>query len=385
MRLAIIASHPIQYYAPWFRLLARESGLQVRVFYLWDFGVNPRHDPGFQKKILWDIPLLDGYDHEFVPNTSRAPGTHHPGGLRNPDLIPRLQAWKPDAVLLMGFSWHSMRKVLLHRDFRQRIIIRGDSHDLARSPGLKSCLARLAARLLFRRARAFLYCGTLNHAYFKNRGVPDKRLFLCPHAIDQTRFQPNHADQEAAHSWRHSLGIPPDHRVILFAGKFEAKKDPLRLLEAFLQLNPEKTTLLFVGSGALEPALRAKASQHPCVKFHPPENQSAMPRIYQMADLFVLPSCGPGETWGLAVQESLACGVPVITSGHVGCTPDLVRSDVNGLIFSAGSTNGLVSALSHALSPGTLDRWKHACLPSLSKHNYHAAMDGLLKACRTLR
>lgn len=81
-KLAIITSHPIQYYAPWFRHLAGATDFSSRVFYLWDFGVNQQMDMGFKQLIQWDIPLLTGYDYEFVPNMSSNPGTHHFWGLK---------------------------------------------------------------------------------------------------------------------------------------------------------------------------------------------------------------------------------------------------------------------------------------------------------------
>ncbi len=82
-KLAIITSHPIQYNAPWFRQVAAQPGIDLKVFYLWDFGVKSRVDPGFKHAVTWDIPLLDGYAHEFVPNVSADPGTSHFTGLQN--------------------------------------------------------------------------------------------------------------------------------------------------------------------------------------------------------------------------------------------------------------------------------------------------------------
>lgn len=79
IKLAIITSHPIQYYAPWFRYLASAGDLQIKVFYLWNFGVTQQIDTGFQQALQWDIPLLDGYKYEFVPNVSYKPGVDHFG------------------------------------------------------------------------------------------------------------------------------------------------------------------------------------------------------------------------------------------------------------------------------------------------------------------
>ena len=105
IRLAVVVSHPIQYYAPWFALLAADPGLESKVFYLWDFGIAERHDKGFAQSVRWDLPLLEGYPSCFIPNRSPDPGTHHFGGLDNPKLVSVLLAWRPDAVLLFGYPF----------------------------------------------------------------------------------------------------------------------------------------------------------------------------------------------------------------------------------------------------------------------------------------
>ncbi len=55
-KLAIVATHPVQYYAPWFAHLAAELDVELRVFYLWDFGVATKRDPRFEVDIAWDVP-----------------------------------------------------------------------------------------------------------------------------------------------------------------------------------------------------------------------------------------------------------------------------------------------------------------------------------------
>ena len=70
-RLAIVLSHPVQYYSPWFRWLRANTALEFRVFYLWEAGVTAQPDPEFLTTFKWDVDLLSGYDSEFVPNTAR--------------------------------------------------------------------------------------------------------------------------------------------------------------------------------------------------------------------------------------------------------------------------------------------------------------------------
>lgn len=359
VRLAVVASHPVQYVAPWMAHLAQCPDLELKVFYLWDFGVVAREDPGFKQAFIWDLPLLEGYCSEFVPNASRHPGTESFGGLYNPSIVPVLRAWQPDVILLIGYAYRSHLQVLLSpRLWRVPMLLRGDSHDLARPGGLRTWASRQARRVLFRRFRGFLAVGRANADYFRNCGVSEDRIVFAPHAVDNDRFRGQAAavrDQAAA--WRLELGIPSSAFVFLFAGKLEDKKRPQDLLAAFsaLETPPSRpAVLLFVGSGALEARLRDAAGTRvgESIFFAPFQNQRRMPVVYAAGDLLVLPSLGPSETWGLAVNEAMNLGVPAIVSTHVGCGPDLVEEGRTGWTFPAGDVSALAATMRTALETG---------------------------------
>jgi glycosyltransferase involved in cell wall biosynthesis len=376
-RLAIISTHPIQYYAPWFRYLAA-AGLDLRVYYLWDFGVSDRVDPTFGVRVTWDVPLLDGYSHEFVPNRSRNPGTNHFWGIDNPQLLGRLAEFAPDAVLCIGYNYATFARLLLFHT-RYNLILRGDSHRLFPQTGWKARIKRAILERLFSRFSAFLYVGKANKEYYRIHGVTDDRLFFCPHAVDNARFlSERQKAYQSARAWRQELGIPVDHRVVLFAGKFERKKRPLDLLDAFKRASPKRATLLFVGNGPLEGELRKAATGHSNVFFAPFQNQTFMPRTYAAADLVVLPSFGSGETWGLSVNEAMCLGRPVIVSTHVGCAQDLVEPGVTGMMFEAGNVDALAGSINEALSdPDRLARWGWEAAERIQKYSYEQATSGL--------
>ncbi|HEV3436436.1 MAG TPA: glycosyltransferase family 4 protein [Gemmata sp.] len=384
-RLAIVTTHPVQYYAPWFRYLAATSSLDLRVYYLWDFGVIDRVDPTFGVRVKWDVPLLDGYPHEFVPNQSQRPGTDRFWGIDNPELPRRLVEFDPDATLCIGYNYATFARLLLSRS-RQPLILRGDSHRLVPRTDWKSRIKRTILARVFRRFSAFLYVGQANREYYRVHGVPDNNLFFCPHSVDNARFRGERAQAEpAAIAWRKELGIERDRQVILFAGKFEPKKRPLDLLNAFRQTAPERTALLFVGSGPLESELRRAAAGVPDTFFAPFQNQTQMPRTYAAADLVVLPSYGPGETWGLCVNEAMCMGRPVVVSSHVGCAQDLVEPGVTGLVFEAGRIDALAECLRVALSdPDRLSRWGEAASNRIQAYSYEQATVGLLACLRKL-
>jgi glycosyltransferase involved in cell wall biosynthesis len=343
-RLAIVSTHPIQYYAPIFQLLARSTGLQLRVFFTFSQTEHaPIADSGFGRTIVWDLPLLDGYDHEFVPNLARKPGTDHFWGLRNPQLRRSIETWGATAVLVFGWNSASHLQALLHFKGRVPVFFRGDSTLLDRGTAARRTARRVFLTWVYRHIDVAIAVGANNRDYFRWCGVPAGRIGFAPHAIDTKRFADATHDLQAAR-WRAELGIPRGARVILFAGKLIPKKAPQLLLEAFIR-SKGSAHLVFVGSGALESQLRGRAQGHDSVHFLPFQNQQLMPAVYRIGDVFALPSGGPGETWGLALNEAMACSRPVIASSKVGGARDLVISGSTGWMFEAGELDALTATL----------------------------------------
>ncbi|MEL7038525.1 MAG: glycosyltransferase family 4 protein [Cyanobacteria bacterium J06592_8] len=386
-KIAIIATHPIQYYAPWFRYLSQEKDLLVKVFYLWDFGTTQQVDQGFKQSIQWDIPLLSGYDYEFVPNRSSNPGTGHFWGLQNPSLVSAVKKFQPNTVFLTTYNYASIYHFILRwNSHKAPLIFRGDSHRILPKVGTKEWARRQFISLIYRQFSACLYVGKANYNYYSYHGVPAQNLFFSPHAVDNDRFisQTPEATQQAQ-LWKQELKIPEDHAVILFAGKFENKKRPLDLLQAFIQSNLPKVSLLLVGSGSLEHELRSQAANHPSIYFAPFQNQSQMPRTYAIADLVVLPSYGSWETWGLVINEAMCLSRPVIASNHVGCAQDLVHSNRNGLVFPAGNVSALADCLQQAFSNREqLQKWAEESRKIIRNYSYIQATQGLKDATHYL-
>ncbi|WP_374951540.1 glycosyltransferase family 4 protein [Mucilaginibacter sp.] len=346
-KLAIIVSHPVQYYAPVFRLLTSRGLVNLRVFYTWGEKAVTKHDPGFSKTFAWDIPLLDGYAYEWVINTAADPGSHHFNGIVNPKLIASIDRFAPDALLVFGWAYRSHLRVLCHYHGRIPIYFRGDSTLLDESGSvIKRQLKTFWLKWVYRHIDHAFFVGTNNKAYFRKYGLQETQLSFAPHAVDNERF--GKFAGEAVKKIRDAAGVPEDNILILFAGKFENKKSPELLMDAFLTLSGNNCHLLFAGSGPLETLLRQKATGKQHIKFMDFQNQSGMPALYQACDVFCLPSGGPAETWGLAVNEAMACGKPVVVSNKVGCAADLVTV-ANGGVFESGSTASLLNIFNNLL------------------------------------
>jgi glycosyltransferase involved in cell wall biosynthesis len=349
MRLAIVTTHPIQYYAPIFKLLSKRGKIAIKVFYTWgESGFTNKFDPGFGKIIEWDVPLLDGYEYEFLENIANDKGSHHFNGIVNPDIINTIEKWKADAVLVIGWNFRSHLKVMRYFKKKIPVFFRGDSTLLDEKPGsfLKNIIRKVILTWVYKHVDKALYVGTNNKLYYKKFGLRESQLICAPHAIDNERFTSN-IDEYKKHAaeWRKGLNISSDAIVFLFVGKLESKKDPLLLLNAFNEAKIGNSNLIFVGNGELEHELKQKASANKKVHFIDFQNQKNIPVIYYMSDVLILPSKGPGETWGLALNEAMACGKPVIASDKCGGAADLIKNGNNGYIFKAGDEQNLSDKL----------------------------------------
>jgi hypothetical protein len=118
IKLAIVSTHPIQYYSPWFRHLAegqavesgrreagrKREGFDFEVFYAHRQTAKGQADAGFGVEFEWDVPVLEGYTYQFLKNVSKRPGLDWFGGCDCPEIGEILVRERFTHVLLIG--WH---------------------------------------------------------------------------------------------------------------------------------------------------------------------------------------------------------------------------------------------------------------------------------------
>lgn len=340
-KLAVITTHPIQYYAPVFRRLAKNAKIQVKVFYTWEKGAE-NFDKGFGKQVTWDIPLLEGYEHEFVSNN----GSYRKDfrGVINPKLISAITQFNPDAVLVYGWNYRSHLRAMRYFKGKKAVLFRGDSTLLKEQPGLRKILRRRFLNWVYSYVDFALYVGTNNKEYFRVHGVKENELRFVPHSIDNGRFSENEATQQAAaNKLLQSLNITDNAVRVLYVGKLQHTKNVELLADVFTNPAFNDMRLIFVGDGDQKEMLLEKAKGCDNIHFLPFQNQSMMPAVYRMGDLFCLPS--RGETWGLSVNEAMACGCAILVSDQVGSAVDLVQNEKNGFIFQSGNAASLHDCL----------------------------------------
>lgn len=380
-RLAIVSTHPIQYYAPLFKRLSQSSQVQCRVFFTWSqSGAGTVRDPGFDRSIRWDIPLLEGYEFEFVRNIAARPGTHHFWGTRNPGLNSAIEKWGAQAVLVFGWSLASHLSALRYFKGRIPVLFRGDSTLLNPRSRWRKLARQAFLRWVYGHIDVAMAVGSNNRDYYRWCGVPADRVAFAPHAVDSARFSDlNGEHEERAARWRSELRIPDTARTLLYAGKFIPEKDSMLLLEAFLD-SAADAHLVLVGNGPLEPELRARARGCRNIHFLPFQNQQAMPAVYRLGQVFALTS--RSETWGLALNEAMASGRPVIASDRVGGARDLIEANVTGWTFESGNRRQLAEVIRTAMrqEPAQLKKMGDAALELIGRWSIAAAADGIERA-----
>jgi len=386
-RLAIITTHPIQYNAPLFRLLAKSASVQPKVFYTWgQSSVGAKYDPGFGREIEWDIPMLEGYEYSFVKNTARHPGTHHFNGLINPGLKREIEEWKPDAIMIFGWNFKSHLQSMRYFHGKVPILFRGDSTLLDERPGMRKLLRQVFLRWVYRFVDYALYVGQNNKAYFLRHGLKDHQLFFAPHAIDNQRFsEPGDLYDRQAEDWRTELNIKNDDLTILFVGKLEPKKNPSFLLQILKNIVSDRLKIIVVGNGILQEELKRATAGDPRIIFLDFQNQSKMPVIYRLGEVFILPSKGPGETWGLAANEAMACGRALILSEKVGCAADLIKENGNGIFFDLAEPRKCFEFINNLLQSKELLKSMQACSKEyITGYSFEHIISTIEKVCDQL-
>jgi glycosyltransferase involved in cell wall biosynthesis len=390
VRLTAVLTHPIQYYAPWFRdLHAHAPDLALTVVYATQ-PTPAQQGVGFDRAFEWDVPLTDGY--RSITVRAAEPGDRIDSGrftgLDAPAIGGVIAGTDPDVVMITG--WYSLSLVRALLACRRRgipTLYRGDSHLSSGPSRWTRPLWALKTWLLLRQFDGYLSPGRRVDEYLRRFGAPDYRIFRVPHAVDIELFATTAAQYQepaARIAARARWGIAPHAFVPLFAGKLVDTKHPLDLVRAAATLGAG-VSVLVAGSGPLEAEMRAEAERRGVdLKIMGFVNQTELGQAYAIADCLVLPS-NFAETWGLVVNEALATGLPVVLSDEVGCVPDLLSEGETGYVYPRGNVVELSAALA-ALRQRKAQGydWSSACRAIVRAYDIKAMTAGLVRACRSV-
>ncbi len=317
MKLVYLASHPIQYHAPLFRALARQCDFEAWFAHRQD--AAGQSAAGYGTAFEWDVELLGGYRHRFLPNVAAKPSVGSFDGCNTPEVADWLAHTRPQALVVGGWNLRSYwQAIAAAKRLRIAVFARSDSRSLPGDGRWRRLLRQIVHRPLLRSLDGFLAAGEHANTYLRALGIPSRRIHIVPHTVDVARFAAGIPLRAAT---RTALEAG-DRRVVLFVGRLVLGKRVDMLIEALRGMSGHNVVLWIVGDGPQSAVLQAQAATAGiAVRFLGFRNQSELPAVYAAADLLVLPS--DSETWGLVVNEALAAGCNALVRPAVGCGPDL--------------------------------------------------------------
>jgi glycosyltransferase involved in cell wall biosynthesis len=379
--LAIVSTHPIQYHAPWFRGLAAHPGLKIHVYYCHKATPEEQARAGFGVPFDWDVPLLEGYPHTFLRNVANPAGPGRFAGFDTPEIKNIIRRGQYDAVLINGWHYKSAwQAIWTCWQSKVKVMVRSDSH--LHTPHSRSL--RLAKSFVYprfiRRFDACLAVGQWSREYFLHYGATPERIFLVPHAVDLDAIG---GDVDHLRSIRFELrqgwALAPNATTLVFVGKFTETKRPMDFVRAVSEAATQNAAVqgLMVGDGPLRGVCEDFVrTHHVPIAFTGFLNQSQIIRAYVAADALVLPSAG--ETWGLVVNEAMACGRPCFVSDRVGCAPDLIEVGRTGAIFPLADVHALAALMTGlARDPSYLAFLSTEARRKIQNHSIQAAVEGV--------
>ena len=385
MKIALIASHVIQYQAPFFRLLAAEPGLDLEVIFCSTDGAKVYRDAEMQTTLKWDLDLLGGYRHRFLRNFGFGEGYTR---LINPGIVPTLLFGRYDAAIFF-LGWGTISSLLGIAACRMRgtpVMLFGDSSFPPPETTFRSRIRSGWLRTIFRLTDRFLVSGVLNAAYYRHYGADDARFHLVPWAVDNARFEEgSRFEPGERESLRAQMGITGDQMAIVFSGKLLPRKDPMTLLRAVDAMqHRDRTAVIFLGNGELRDEMERFARERRLnVHFAGFINQTDLPKHYAMADVFVLPSLH--EPRGSVLNEAMASGLPVVSSDRSGSIGDIVQHGDNGFVFAAGDVQALARHLDAlAGDPELRARMARRSREIIAGWDYPRGVAGVMEALQSL-
>jgi glycosyltransferase involved in cell wall biosynthesis len=388
LRVLVIASHPIQYAAPYFRRFSQHPGVELTVAYCSLRGVESGHDPEFGTNVSWDIPLLDGYRWIQVKNRALSRNEENFFGLCNPGLWKLTRSGEFDAVIsYFGYRRISFWFALLGAKTRGIPILFGtDASSIVPREGkrwkraIKLFGKRFVWRGLFSLADQVLTASTPGVEMIEALGFPPDRISMTLDAVDNDWWLAQAAFVDRKET-RESWGMGAEEKVVLFSAKLQPWKRPGDLLEALVCVEMPTVRLVFAGEGSLRSELEERAKTlgiESRVKFLGFVNQTKLPAVYASADLMVLPS--EYEPFGLVVNEAMLCGCPVLASDRVGAVRDLIEDGRTGYVYACGNADELAKTMSRILShPEKLSEVAREAKKRIENWSYKEAIDNTVE------
>jgi glycosyltransferase involved in cell wall biosynthesis len=396
-RLAIVISHPIQHFVPFYRAIAKRRSIVLKVFFCSRIGAENYHDPEMGVSFKWAANLTSGYDHEFLPEANRIVSISF-SSVDNPSIGTALTAFTPDAVVVSGYAQKTaLRALFWSRKRGVPVLMGSDGYLGGRYRSLVRRVVRTCIlRPLLAQVSAFLTVGDENERMYGHFGVSLARMFRTPFTIDEKLFLRVRDERTSRRArLRNEFGIGEADVVFVSIGKLSARKRPADFVEAALQLGEiqrdERVVAVLCGDGAERGALaRRIAGATERIRLAGFVNLDRLPDFYAAADVLVHPS--EADPHPLTCSEAACVGLPMIVSNHIGAIgpTDIARPDQNAIVYPCGDIGALGAAMRRLAGDTQLRASMSAasiriydeCGMAASLAGLEAALDAVVRARR---
>jgi glycosyltransferase involved in cell wall biosynthesis len=335
-RLVILTEIISPYRIPLFNTLAQRSGIDLHVIFLAETDPTLRQWRVYKEEIRFSYQVLASWRKHI--------GSYNV--LLNRGVGRALRGAAPDVILCGGYnyaaSWHALVWARIHKT---PLFLWSESNLQDSRPG-HALVERLKNEFL-QHSAGFVVPGQSAREYLRSRKIEESCIFVAPNAVDNDLFA-KAAGQARANAARSRAELCLPGRYILFVGRLVREKGVFDLSSAYGKLGErirEQVGLVFVGDGEARVLLQEQATRISpgTITFCGFADREQLGTYYALAEMLVLPTYT--DTWGLVVNEAMACSLPVIVSRAAGCAPDMVREDWNGLVVSPGDVAALATAM----------------------------------------
>jgi len=336
-RLVILTEIISPYRIPLFNTLARTAEVDLHVIFLAETDPMLRQWRVYKDEIQFSYQVLPSWRQRLGPYNM----------LLNHGVARALAASAPDVILCGGYNYVASWQALWWARAREIPFVlwsESNGKDLRRGYAVVEFLKSS----FLRKCSGFVVPGRAAQEYVcADKKVGEAELFTAPNAVDNDLFAAGaSAARENAAALRRKLDLPG--RYFLFTGRLVREKGVFELLSAYAKLTEslrQQVGLVLVGDGVSRRQLEAQAAaiSPGAIKFAGFAQREQLAIYYGLAEALVLPTYT--DTWGLVVNEAMACGLPVILSEAAGCAPELIRENWNGLLVPPRDVPSLAFAM----------------------------------------
>jgi 1,2-diacylglycerol 3-alpha-glucosyltransferase len=373
MRRVLILSEIISpYRIPVFNALAEHESVDLHVVFLSETDAGLRQWRVYKDEIR--------FSYEVLPSARFRAGRS--SVLLNWKLRSCLEKFAPEAIICGGYNYVASWEALWWAKNHQTELIlwsESNGHDARSGLGLVESLKTY----FLSRCDRFVVPGRASCEYLQTLGSGERSITIAPNAVDNDWFQTQaRSVRDRSPEFRKRLALPS--RFLLFVGRLVPEKGVFDLLDAYAKLASDTRSqigLVFAGDGPSKAELerRAQSVLPGEITFPGFLHREDLAGLYALAEALILPT--HSDTWGLVVNEAMACGLPIILTSVAGCSSDLIENGWNGYIVPPRNPEELRAAINLLMQdPQLRQKMSARSLERIEHYSPEACANGLAAA-----